>query len=129
MAKRQQDGCGALAAVAIAAFLLGRCSAGDSAPRASDAAPARFSSEAAADAPRDVVTPPAVETPFAPDAEPEPARETRPMRFVSPTPSRSSGTSFRNCSEARAAGAAPVLESDPGYAPRLDRDGDGVGCE
>ena len=36
---------------------------------------------------------------------------------------------FRNCSEARAAGAAPVRRGDPGYAPHLDRDNDGVGCE
>jgi len=40
-----------------------------------------------------------------------------------------SGGAFRNCSEARAAGAAPVYRSDPGYGPHLDRDGDGVGCE
>lgn len=46
-------------------------------------------------------------------------------------PARSSGGSraFANCSEARAAGAAPVRRGEPGYAPRLDRDGDGVGCE
>ena len=37
--------------------------------------------------------------------------------------------SFRNCDAARAAGAAPVRIGDPGYAPHLDRDGDGVGCE
>lgn len=36
---------------------------------------------------------------------------------------------FRNCSEARAAGAAPVRRGDPGYGRHLDRDGDGVGCE
>lgn len=36
---------------------------------------------------------------------------------------------FRNCSEARAAGAAPVRRGQPGYGPHLDRDGDGVGCE
>ena len=36
---------------------------------------------------------------------------------------------YRNCSEARAAGAAPVRRGDPGYAKHLDRDGDGVGCE
>jgi hypothetical protein len=40
-----------------------------------------------------------------------------------------SGASFANCSAARAAGAAPVRRGDPGYAPHLDRDGDGVGCE
>lgn len=36
---------------------------------------------------------------------------------------------FKNCDAARAAGAAPVRAGDPGYAPHLDRDGDGVGCE
>ena len=40
-----------------------------------------------------------------------------------------SGTYFANCSAARAAGAAPVREGDPGYSRKLDRDGDGVGCE
>lgn len=39
------------------------------------------------------------------------------------------GGAFRNCSEARAAGAAPVRRGDPGYGPHLDRDNDGVGCE
>ena len=43
----------------------------------------------------------------------------------------SSGSSraFRNCDEARAAGAAPVLRGQPGYVRHLDRDGDGVACE
>jgi uncharacterized membrane protein len=36
---------------------------------------------------------------------------------------------FRNCTEARAAGAAPVRRGDPGYGRHLDRDDDGVGCE
>jgi hypothetical protein len=36
---------------------------------------------------------------------------------------------FRYCSEARAAGVAPLYRGDPGYAPHLDRDGDGVACE
>jgi hypothetical protein len=36
---------------------------------------------------------------------------------------------YANCAAARAAGAAPVNEGDPGYSRRLDRDGDGVGCE
>jgi hypothetical protein len=40
-----------------------------------------------------------------------------------------SGVSYANCSEARAAGAAPVRRGDPGYGPHLDRDNDGVGCE
>ena len=41
----------------------------------------------------------------------------------------SNGGAFRNCSEARAAGAAPVRRGQRGYGGHLDRDGDGVGCE
>ena len=43
--------------------------------------------------------------------------------------SSSSSSAFRNCTEARAAGAAPVYRGDPGYGEHLDRDNDGVGCE
>ena len=39
------------------------------------------------------------------------------------------GRTFRNCTEARAAGAAPVRRGEPGYGPHLDRDNDGTGCE
>lgn len=39
------------------------------------------------------------------------------------------GGAFANCSAARAAGAAPVRAGDAGYSRKLDRDGDGVGCE
>lgn len=45
------------------------------------------------------------------------------------TMSSNSGREFANCSQARAAGAAPVRAGDPGYGRHLDRDGDGVGCE
>jgi hypothetical protein len=38
-------------------------------------------------------------------------------------------TYFRNCSEARAAGAAPIRAGQPGYSLKLDRDGDGIACE
>jgi hypothetical protein len=38
-------------------------------------------------------------------------------------------TSYANCDAVRAAGAAPIHAGDPGYSRRLDRDGDGVGCE
>lgn len=43
--------------------------------------------------------------------------------------SLSSGREFANCTQARAAGAAPVRRGDPGYGSHLDRDGDGIGCE
>ena len=36
---------------------------------------------------------------------------------------------YKNCSEARAAGVTPLYEGDPGYAPYLDRDNDGIACE
>ncbi|MFE9116113.1 excalibur calcium-binding domain-containing protein [Streptomyces sp. NPDC007172] len=36
---------------------------------------------------------------------------------------------YKNCTAARAAGVTPLHRGDPGYAPRLDRDGDGIACE
>jgi hypothetical protein len=36
---------------------------------------------------------------------------------------------YENCDAARAAGAAPISQGEPGYAAHLDRDGDGVGCD
>ena len=42
---------------------------------------------------------------------------------------RGGRVTYANCAAARAAGAAPVLRGEPGYAPHLDRDNDGVGCE
>lgn len=60
----------------------------------------------------------------------------RPQSLTStPRPSQAqpqpgqTGWSYRNCSEARAAGAAPVRRGEPGYGPHLDRDNDGIGCE
>lgn len=49
-----------------------------------------------------------------------------PARAAPPSPAHHV---FRNCSEAREAGAAPVHRGDPGYGPHLNRDNDGVGCE
>lgn len=36
---------------------------------------------------------------------------------------------FKNCSAARAAGAAPIYKGQPGYSLKLDRDKDGIACE
>jgi excalibur calcium-binding domain-containing protein len=44
-------------------------------------------------------------------------------------PKAASGASYGNCSQAKAAGAAPLYAGQPGYAKKLDRDGDGVACE
>lgn len=46
-----------------------------------------------------------------------------------PNSASNASESFRNCTAARATGAAPVYEGTPGYGRHLDRDGDGVGCE
>lgn len=64
----------------------------------------------------------------------EPAPKSRSAPESRPSPQRfgfagGGGVYYRNCSAARAAGAAPVYAGEPGYAPHLDRDGDGVGCE
>lgn len=36
---------------------------------------------------------------------------------------------YANCTEVRAAGAAPLRRGQAGYRPDLDSDGDGVACE
>ncbi|NKY53053.1 excalibur calcium-binding domain-containing protein [Nocardia vermiculata] len=40
----------------------------------------------------------------------------------------SAGGTFKNCDEARAAGAAPLFRGEPGYSPHLDPDGTGMAC-
>ncbi|KCZ56841.1 excalibur calcium-binding domain-containing protein [Hyphomonas chukchiensis] len=64
---------------------------------------------------------------------PAPARPTpRPATPAAPNALRGTPTvsgAYRNCTEARAAGAAPVRRGEPGYGAHLDRDNDGIGCE
>lgn len=57
---------------------------------------------------------------------PQPQPQPQPQQGFVSQPQQGS---YRNCSEARAAGAAPLHRGDPGYSPRLDRDGDGLACE
>jgi len=117
MGKRGNSNIGTIALVALFAFVAGKLSSED--PKSS-----------AYEAPQALVgQAPANYDPSASYAEPEPFA-LQPQRFVSDEPQRAFGSRpFRNCREARAAGAAPVRIGDPGYAPRLDRDGDGIGCE
>lgn len=42
---------------------------------------------------------------------------------------QSANVYFHNCQEAKAAGAAPMRQGDPGYRTELDKDKDGVACE
>ncbi|MGW4088540.1 excalibur calcium-binding domain-containing protein [Nocardia sp. NPDC004718] len=36
---------------------------------------------------------------------------------------------YKNCPEVRNASKAPLRRGQPGYAPHLDRDNDGIACE
>lgn len=55
-----------------------------------------------------------------------PPPQTEPPTTTSPP---SADVYYANCTEARAAGAAPLHRGEPGYRAGLDRDGDGVACE
>lgn len=75
--------------------------------------------------PRPSPTPPPA--PAAPPAAPIPQETTEARES---TPARDSGgTYYKNCTEARRAGAAPIYRGEPGYRSQLDRDNDGVACE
>ena len=81
--------------------------------------------------PEPEVTPepePASEEPA--EASDAPAVEEEPAAPApAPQPVRAPTQMYSSCAQARAAGAAPLYEGDPGYNPRLDRDKDGVACE
>ncbi|MFN4185260.1 MAG: excalibur calcium-binding domain-containing protein [Hyphomonas sp.] len=64
-----------------------------------------------------------------PAATARPTNDTAPQSLLATDAERSGSWSYRNCTEARAAGAAPVRIGEPGYGPHLDRDNDGIGCE
>lgn len=46
-----------------------------------------------------------------------------------PDPKPETVVYYKNCDAVRAAGADPIYEGEPGYSRKLDRDGDGIGCE
>jgi len=52
-------------------------------------------------------------------------RSAAPKQSIAP----SNSGAYRNCTAARAAGAAPVRRGESGYGQHLDRDNDGIGCE
>lgn len=67
-------------------------------------------------------------------------RAANPQQFVRPAsprptlatharPVAQGSVWFRNCADARAAGAAPLHRGHPGYRPEMDGDGDGIACE
>ncbi|PEL65911.1 excalibur calcium-binding domain-containing protein [Bacillus wiedmannii] len=46
-----------------------------------------------------------------------------------PATSNNSNVTYKNCTEVKKAGKAPIHKGQPGYGSHLDRDGDGVACE
>ncbi|MEU4801128.1 excalibur calcium-binding domain-containing protein [Actinosynnema sp. NPDC023587] len=74
---------------------------------------------------------PVPEPPPAPPVQqtvaPPPRQTVAPPRPVAPAPPPSAY--YANCTDAKAAGAAPLYAGQPGYRAGLDRDGDGVACE
>lgn len=68
---------------------------------------------------------PAAAAPAAPAPAPQPQAAQLPAPQAPAAPQQG----FKNCSAARAAGAAPLYRGQPGYASHLDRDNDGIACE
>lgn len=58
---------------------------------------------------------------------PAPRRTTQATEAPQAAPA--SGGDWANCTEVKAAGAAPIRQGDAGFKAKFDRDGDGVGCE
>lgn len=67
-----------------------------------------------------------VPEPAPPAPAPAPAPEPPPAPAPAPAPVE---VYYKNCDAVRAAGKAPIYAGQPGYSGKLDRDGDGVGCE
>lgn len=80
-------------------------------------------------------TPEPEPTSEAPAPAPEPAQPERQEEAPAPAVvhqeqrAPESQTYYANCAAARAAGAAPIYQGQPGYRSGLDRDGDGIACD
>jgi hypothetical protein len=61
-------------------------------------------------------------------ARPCAANPPAPQPVPAPAPP-AGATYFASCTAARAAGSAPIMRGEPGYASKLDRDHDGTACE
>jgi Excalibur calcium-binding domain len=123
--QNRPSGLAPFAWVAGIAFVLGRCSV-DAPPDAT--APAARIADLPETAAPGQTSPSEMRVPrsdtVSPIDEPAPTqREPLQLRDMS------DDVDYPNCSAARAAGAAPIREGEAGYAPKLDRDRDGIACE
>ncbi len=66
-----------------------------------------------------------------PQSAPAPAQPAPAPASPDPAPAQPapSNVYYKNCTEVRAAGKAPLYAGQPGYSSKLDRDGDGIACE
>ncbi|MFI5536841.1 excalibur calcium-binding domain-containing protein [Nocardia sp. NPDC051900] len=70
--------------------------------------------------------------PAPPQTPPQPSNPPAPNNPPPPNnlpPQAPPGPYYKNCTEVRNAGKAPPRRGQPGYAPHLDRDNDGIACE
>ena len=66
----------------------------------------------------------------APPPPPPPVEAPAPAPVPAPVaPPPTVSVYYENCDAVRAAGAAPIYAGQPGYALKLDRDKDGIGCD
>ncbi|WP_327255614.1 excalibur calcium-binding domain-containing protein [Streptomyces sp. NBC_01244] len=63
-----------------------------------------------------------------PSADPGHPKPKQPKSSPTPAPGPRD-VHYKNCTEAKAAGAAPIRRGEPGYGKHLDRDGDGIACD
>ncbi|MHA7181596.1 GmrSD restriction endonuclease domain-containing protein [Arthrobacter sp. MDB2-24] len=95
--------------------------------------PAPVETEAPAPVVPEPVAPPVVEpAPVAPPVvEPVPVAPAPVAPApVAPAPvAPAPAPVYANCSDVRAAGAAPIAAGSPGFQSKFDRDGDGIGCD
>ncbi len=84
--------------------------------------------------PAPLYTPPTPSPTAKPSPKPKPVATHKPTPKATthqapPSPPPVADVYYPNCAAARAAGAAPLYQGDPGYRSGLDRDHDGVACE
>ena len=96
-----------------------------------DSADAAASASAAAEATEQAAQEePAQEEPAQEEpAQEEPAQPEAPAQEPQSEPEEQADAYYANCTEAKAAGAAPMYRGSPGYRADLDRDHDGIACD
>ena len=96
---------------------------------ASASAAAEASASAAAEASASAAAEAAEQAAQEEPAQGEPAQPEAPAQEPQSEPEEQADAYYANCTEAKAAGAAPMYRGSPGYRADLDRDHDGIACD